>query len=1106
MLKRNQTFTRSTPFFIRVVWILTITAIVLLSGKSNPGNTNYDEKSIFSNFYISSELASMSDRLCLLWTSTHDRVFRKYNFPLKNYHRYGLQFNNNHSQLFLLILLAGDVALNPGPTINLNHTSDLKLNQLNALYLNARSLKAFVPADNDSSSKVCKITLLQHLVYSGSYDLICICETWLNESVLSSELLPGYSIFRCDRVGKIGGGVLVAIKSNIRAIRRIDLEREDVELVVVEFTTQCNKTTILYTFYRPPNSCPDVIQHLNTSLQSNPESSNIILIGDFNLPAIDWSLNQQTPATNGGQLEESFCDLIEDNFLQQYISGSTHKDGNKLDLLLCNCPEIIKNVSSLPPDQLCFPTDHHIIEFGIQQSFCRAKSVTRTIFDYRRGNFDELRSYLTRNPCGPISSDDINTCWSQWKEWFLHAVQKFIPIKKVKDKNSPPWIDGEVIYHIRKKYAALKKYRKTRTEYCKRKLRKISQTVKYLVKRKHQNYLLKIRESFRNNPKLFWSYHKAVFHHRSSQNAMISHNNIVAKTPTKKAELFNSYFSSVFQPSTSKTNDTADSRISRLPTDLQLSDITLDVEEVINSLTNLDVSKAGGPDGIPARLLKECSRQIAPSLCSLFNDSLRSGHIPSEWKSADVTPVHKKNSKNEAANYRPISLLPIISKTLERCIYWRFYNHVEHFISPSQHGFLRNRSCVTQLLSSFHSIGHDLDTNTQTDILYMDFAKAFDSVDHNILLEKLRCYGVTGSVFDWFADYLSGRTQRVVVDGVASDWCSVTSGVPQGSILGPVLFIIFINDLPDIIHTGTKTALYADDTKLHRNIFSARDCDSLQESLVKLDSWSMENKLFFNASKCKVLTITRKKNPVIYEYTLGSKKLTRVDHEKDLGIMTTTNITWDLHVNTVVAKANKMLGILKRTCTSITDITIRRTLYLSLVKSQLLYASEVWSPVNNVKLAKRVEKVQRRATKWILMNGDITYKERLLSLNLLPLSYDREIKDLTFFYKALFGFVNVDLSNFVSFVNHGRTRLSRSSDKILQTPLCKTTTFQSSYYNRIVKIWNTVTQEVSLESFSRPSSFKCYLKRKYLDMIDSNYDVDKSCTWSLIRDCPCHRS
>jgi hypothetical protein len=255
----------------------------------------------------------------------------------------------------------------------------------------------------------------------------------------------------------------------------------------------------------------------------------------------------------------------------------------------------------------------------------------------------------------------------------------------------------------------------------------------------------------------------------------------VAKTPTEKAELFNSYFSSVFQPST--TNQATNSRNSRLPTDSQLSEITLDVEEVVNSLLNLNVSKASDPDGIPARLLKECSHQIAPSLCTLYNHSLRSGHIPSEWKSADVTPVHKKNSKEPAANYRPISLLPIISKTLERCIYWRFYDHVVNLISPCQHGFLRNRSCVTQLLSAFHSIGQDLDKNTQTDVLYLDFAKAFDSVDHNLLLDKLRWYGVTGSVLDWFADYLNGRTQRAVVDGVASAWSSVTSGVPQGRFL-----------------------------------------------------------------------------------------------------------------------------------------------------------------------------------------------------------------------------------------------------------------------------------------------------------------------------------
>ena len=199
-------------------------------------------------------------------------------------------------------------------------------------------------------SKLCKITLLKHLVYSATYDVVCICETWLNESILSSELLPGYSIFRRDRVGKIGGGVLVAVKLNLHATRRLDLENENIELVVIELAIENSKTALLYTFYRPPDSGPDVFQHLNLSLQNTSESTCIALIGDFNLPTIDWSLDQPTPATNGGQLEESFCDLVGDNFFQQFIKGTTHTGGNMLDLLLCNCPEIVKNISTFSPE------------------------------------------------------------------------------------------------------------------------------------------------------------------------------------------------------------------------------------------------------------------------------------------------------------------------------------------------------------------------------------------------------------------------------------------------------------------------------------------------------------------------------------------------------------------------------------------------------------------------------------------------------------------------------------------------------------------------------------------------------------------------------------
>ena len=288
----------------------------------------------------------------------------------------------------------------------------------------------------------------------------------------------------------------------------------------------------------------------------------------------------------------------------------------------------------------------------------------------------------------------------------------------------------------------------------------------------------------------------------------------------------------------------------------------------------MDLSKSNGPDGIPARLLKKCCQEIAPSLCALFNLSLQTGRIASEWKSADVTPAHKRNSKKPAENYRPISLLPIVSKVLERCVFSHFYHHVTRLINPAQHGFICNRSCVTQLLSVLHPIGQNLDNNTQTDVLYLDLAKAFDSVDHTILLEKLRGYGVTGPVQCWCAGYLNDRTQRVVVDGVTSSCSSVTSGVPQGSILGPLLFVLF--DL----HVKNEPFLYADDTKLHQIINSLHDCQSLQRSLTNLDNWSNENELCFNAAKCEVLTITRKKTPIMFDYTLGDEKLTRVFSER----------------------------------------------------------------------------------------------------------------------------------------------------------------------------------------------------------------------------------
>ncbi|CAB3983304.1 Hypothetical predicted protein [Paramuricea clavata] len=393
-----------------------------------------EDRSTSTNISIASELARIPDRLCFLWTSTRDNILQKSNYPSK--YQYGLELQVKHKNLHLLlcILLAGDVATNPGPTSDSQSRDGFKI-----LYLNARSLKAFVHPPGNTSPKVCKISLFQDLVYSGNYDIVCVCETWLNNSVLSSEIIPNYgTVFRHDRTGRIGGGVLVAIKSGIQVTHRHDLETDNTELIVTELFKSNSKPVILYTFYRPSDSTLDVLQSLNNSLHRNQESSHL------------------------------------------FISGPTHI------------------------------ADHYIVEIDVQLKFKRAKPVKRQVFYYRNGKFDELHNFPTRNTINITPTDDIDNYWEQWKETFLTAVKKYIPVRTVKDTNSPPWIDQEVRILIHKKYRALKNYRMNRSATCKRKLRSLSPKTKLLIRRKHQEYLAKIESSFSVNSKLFWSYHKAI--------------------------------------------------------------------------------------------------------------------------------------------------------------------------------------------------------------------------------------------------------------------------------------------------------------------------------------------------------------------------------------------------------------------------------------------------------------------------------------------------------------------------------------------------------------------------------------------------------------------
>ncbi len=278
------------------------------------------------------------------------------------------------------------------------------------------------------------------------------------------------------------------------------------------------------------------------------------------------------------------------------------------------------------------------------------------------------------------------------------------------------------------------------------------------------------------------------------------------------------------------------------------------METILNSL---DTNKATGPDEIPARLLKNTAAIVAPSLCKLFNKSLQHGIVPRDWKLANVVPVYKKNDREHAENYRPISLLPIVSKVLERCIFINMKQFLSQLVNDCQHGFLRGKSCVTNLLEVLDYIGTCLDNGGQVDMLYLDMSKAFDRINHKRLILKLSNSGIGGNLLNWFESYLTDRRQRVTVLGVTSSTLPVTSGVPQGSILGPALFLLYVNDLPEA-DLSSRVAMFADDTKLFSAIKSQDDVASLQADLVNLEHWSSQSGLSFNKSKCKHQSIMRK--------------------------------------------------------------------------------------------------------------------------------------------------------------------------------------------------------------------------------------------------------
>ena len=513
---------------------------------------------------------------------------------------------------------------------------------------------------------------------------------------------------------------------------------------------------------------------------------------------------------------------------------------------------------------------------------------------------------------------------------------------------------------------------------------------------------------------------------------------------TEKANLLADYFSSVF------TNEDV-SNIPTLSTNPipSISSIRVHVDDVYQLLSNIQQHKASGPDNLPARFLREVAYEISPVLSVIFQASLDQGVLPSIWKTAKVVPIHKKGIKSDPCNYRPVSLTCICCKILEHIVYSSISDHLASFniLCNEQHGFCNKRSCETQLITTVNDFAKCLNQKGQCDVLLLDFSKAFDKVPHSRLYYKLQHYGIDGPVLLWVKSFLSCRSQYVVLEGKNSISTKVLSGVPQGTVLAPLLFLLYINDLPSCVNNKVK--LYADDVLLYSFIESESDCMALQEDLDKLTEWADMWLMDFNPKKCEHLRITNKHSPVIYSYFLGNTVITEVIHTKYLGVTFDQKLSWSEHIQRISSKANQVNGFLRHNLHQC-PVTVKSNCYKMMVRPIVEYASSVWAPhtLGNIN---QLELIQRRAARFCC-NDFSRYSSvtrMMSSLNLSTLEQRRNNAKLIIMYKALNGSLCVPTDDFVP--NH---RPSREGYFNQLQPMIDSHKF--SFYPSVIRLWNSL--------------------------------------------------
>lgn len=815
-------------------------------------------------------------------------------------------------------------------------------------------------------------------------DIICLTETWLHPDVNNAELFPDYfRTFRDDRDfintnTTRGGGVLLALNPEINSIK-LDLSAikssvKHIDIVGAKITVSFT-TVYIIVLYIPPNTSAYDYDLLfdNLLLLEFLYNQKVLLIGDFNLPNYNENIND-----NKSTILTNFMDLLK---LQQF-NHITNTNNRLLDLVLSNSNCVVSR------DVLPFVNEdpHHpslLIEFDIyspasrRAEFALNKSLSKE-FNFRKANYPLMYDKFLHADWSPILNErNVNLAVNKLNDIICDIFHETVPLKYNRKRRYPSWFTSEIIHLIKKKEAAHKKFKRTQLETDRHLFNYLRAEIKSKIQSANRNFIRSTETDIQNDPRAFWNYIKSKRDSSSLPGVMTNKDGLSFDDPQNIVNEFAKYFQSVYIQSNENYNiNNAGNVGSGCIVLNKISEM-----DVIRAAKKLKPKNVSGVDNIPAFVVRDCINAFLEPILYIFNNILKTTVFPDTWKIARIRPILKKGDPAFITNYRSITVLCSFSKLFEILLYTLIYSQVENKISLDQHAFLSKKSCITNLACISQVISESIDANRQLDVVYTDFRKAFDQIDLFILISRLSEWGVSDGLLKLFKCYLFGRQHFVEIEGIKSHSFTPSSGVPQGSNLGPLLFIIFIDDLTNIL--SCPKLMYADDLKLYFEIKSVQDCHILQTNVSRLHEWCIANNMNLNVDKCNVMTFTRKHNFIQFPYKIGGNTLNRCDEGyRDLGVFFDQKLTFSFHISDIVSQANRNLGFIFRHSKGFNSLSTLKILYTAYVRSKLEYAALLWYPIYECYVT-NIESVQRKFLKHLWFRTYRTFPERGIEYSIL---------------------------------------------------------------------------------------------------------------------------